>query len=72
MERNDKFKKIITKNRTCYYFDNIIKCEDLDIDISIDEKSYRNIFIYSISYKPLICSKPLRISFNKIDDLISL
>ena len=37
MERNDKLKKIITKNRTCYYFDNMIKCEDLDINnISLD------------------------------------
>ena len=41
---NNKFKKVLIKNRTCYYFDDIIKLEDFDIDnILIDEKSYLNI-----------------------------
>ena len=36
---NNEFKKIRTKNRTCYYFDGIIKFEDFDFDnILIDEK----------------------------------
>ena len=40
MESNDKLKEIDIKNRTCYYFDNIIKIEDFDNDdILRDEKS---------------------------------
>ena len=35
---NDEFKKVCIKNSTCYYFDDIIKLEDFDLDnISIDE-----------------------------------
>ena len=51
-----------------YYFDVIIKCEDFDFDNSlIDEKSYKNILIYDISYRTLIGAKPLRIRFDEID-----
>ena len=58
------------KNRTYYYFDDIIKL-DFDIDnIFIDEKSHENILMYDISYKALIGSKPLCIRFVKIDGLI--
>ena len=40
MENNDKLKEINIKNHTCYYFDDIIKCEDVDIgNILIDDKS---------------------------------
>ena len=52
MESNVKLKEIDIKNRACYYFDHIIKIEDFDLDnILIDEKSYENILIYSISNK---------------------
>ena len=71
MESSDKFKEIHTKNRTCYYFDYIIKIEDFDLNnILIDEKSYENISVYNILYKSLIDSKPLHIRFNKIDGFI--
>ena len=54
----------------CYYFDDIIKFEDLNLDNSfIDEKLYRSILVYSISYETL-GGKPLRIKFDKIDDLL--
>ena len=54
---NNEFRKVRTKNRTCYYFDDIIKLEDFDLDnILIDEKSYEDILIYGISYKTLINS----------------
>ena len=33
MESNDKLKEINIKNRTCYYFYDIIKTDDLDPDI---------------------------------------
>ena len=45
----------------CYYFDDIIKLEDFDLD---------NIFVYNISYKTLIHTKHLRISFYKIHGFI--
>ena len=42
-------KEINIKNLTCYYFDDMIKIEDFDFDyISLDEKSYENILVYSI------------------------
>ena len=70
---NNEFKKARIKNRTCYYFDNVIKLEDFDLDnISIGEKSPKNVLIYDISYKTLIGSKPLHISFNKIDGFIRI
>ena len=49
MESNDKLKEIDIKNRTCYYFDEITKIEDFDLDnILIVEKSYKNILVYNI------------------------
>ena len=70
---NNKFKKARTKNLTCYYFDDIIKLEDFELDnILIDEKSYENILIYDISYKTLIDSKPLRIALDQIDGFIRI
>ena len=40
MESNDKLKEIDIKNRTCYYFDDIIKMEDFDLNnMLIDKKS---------------------------------
>ena len=57
-EKNDKLKEIDIKNHTCYYFNDIIKTENLDLDRrKIDEKSYENILVYNISYKILIHSK---------------
>ena len=65
--------KVRIKNFACYYFDDIIKLEDFDLDnLLIDKKSHENIFIYDISYKTLIDSKPLCIRFNKIDGFIRI
>ena len=37
---------------TCYYFDDIIKLEDFDLDnILMDEKLHQNILMDDISYK---------------------
>ena len=72
MESNDKLKEINIKNRT-YYFDGIIKIKDFDFgNILLDEKSYRNILIYDISYKVLIGAKPLRVRFDKVDKFITV
>ena len=38
MENNDKLKEINIKNSACYYFDDIIKIEDLDLDNILLEK----------------------------------
>ena len=51
MENNNKLKEIDIKNRTYYYFNDIIKIEDFDLDILIGEKSYEDILIYNIWYK---------------------
>ena len=63
---NNEIKKVCIKNRTCYYFDDIL------IIFLIDEKSHENILIYNISYKNLIGSKPLRIRLDKIDRIIRI
>ena len=70
---NNEFEKVCITNRTCYYFDDIIKLADFDIDnILIGEKLHENILIYDISYKTLIGPKPLRIRFDKIDEFIKI
>ena len=68
---NNEFERVCFKNLTCYYFDDIIKLKDFNLDsILIEVKSDQNVLIYDISYKNLIDSKPLRIRFDKIDGFI--
>ena len=44
-------KEINIKNRTYYFFDDIINTENFNPDLlKIDEKSYKNIGIYYIGY----------------------
>ena len=40
MESNDKLKEIDIKNRTCYYFDDIIKMEDFDLNNMLIDKNH--------------------------------
>ena len=71
MESNGILKEIDIKNRTCYYFNDIIKIKHFDIDnIIIYQNPYENILVYNISYKSLVSAKPLRIIFDKIDGFI--
>ena len=80
MESNDKFKKIDIKNRMCFYFDDIMKIEDFDLNyVLIDEnhsiqseqtKSFKNSLVYNISYKILIDYKPISIRFDKLEEII--
>ena len=50
MDSNDELKEIDIKNRTCYYFNDIIKMKDLDVNNTLKyEKSYENILVYNIS-----------------------
>ena len=70
---NNELKKVTNRNCTCYYFNDIIKLEDFDLDnILIDKKSHKNILIYDILYTNLVGSKPLRIRFDKIDEIIRI
>ena len=70
---NNEFEKVRIKNRTCYYFDDIIKLEDFNVDnILIDENSHENVLIYDISYKTLIDPKLFRVIVDKIDGLIRM
>ena len=57
---NNELKKVCIKNRTCNYFNDIIKLEDFNLN---------NVLIYDVSYKTLIDSKPLRIRFDEIDKM---
>ena len=48
-KRNNKLKETNIKNRTCCYFDDIIKFEDFDLDnIFMGENSCENILVYNI------------------------
>ena len=43
--KNNEFRKVCIKNRTGYYFDDIIKLEDFDLNnVLIDEKSREKYF----------------------------
>ena len=59
MESNNELKEIDTKNGTSYYFDGIIKNEDFDFNIILNQISNKNIFSYEISSKTLIGAKSL-------------
>ena len=76
MESKNELKETDIENRTCYYFDDIMKVIDIySGDILLDEKSYKtyeNILIYDISYKTFMGSTPLRIRFDKIDGFIKI
>ena len=64
----NNIKDVNVKNRTCYYFDDIIKIEYFDFDnILLDDKSNENVLVNDILYKTLIGTKPLGIRFNKVD-----
>ena len=79
MESKDELEETNIKNNMCYYFDDILRVWDGDIDFSdilLDEEKfeekYKNILIYDISYKTSAGEKPLRVSFDKIDGFIKI
>ena len=58
-----KVKDIDIKNRTYYFFDNLINIKNFDSNnIKIDEKLYKNILIYYIGYVTIKDSKYVKIS----------
>ena len=73
MESSDELKETDIKNRTCYYFDDIIIYSDFDnifLDIKLCKKEYENTLICEIWYKSSAIQEPLRIRFDKIDGFI--
>ena len=73
-----KHYKISIKNRTYYFFDDMINIKDFDRSLlKIDEKSYKNIGIYYIGYITMKDSdhvkinsvNPLYIIINEVDGL---
>ena len=64
---------MILKIADAFYFNDVSKIEGFDSDNTlIDQKSHENILAYNILHKSLIDSKPLRISFDKIDWFITV
>ena len=67
MESNNELQKTDIKNCTCYYFDNIVNINDLNLaNILLEEKSYRNLLIYDVRYKTSYSAKPLCIISDKV------
>ena len=60
---SNKAKDTDIKNRTNYFFNEIINIKNFDRnDIKIDEKSYKNIFIYYTGYLTIKDSKNVKIN----------
>ena len=59
---SNKVKDIDIKNRTQYFFNDIINIKSFDPDkIKIDEKSYKNILIYYFEYATIKVSEYVKI-----------
>ena len=60
---SNNVKDIYIKNHTYYFFDDIINIKDFDPNnIKIDEKTYKNILIYYITYVTIKDSKYVKIN----------
>ena len=66
---NDGLKKARIKNRTCYYFDDLIKIE---VFTFVNNSLNGNILVHDISYKTLFGSKLLRVIFDEWDGFITV
>ena len=65
MEVSIELKEINIKNHTCYYFDDIININGLDLDnILLDETTHQNTLTYDFGCKTPYGAKPLRIIFQ--------
>ena len=73
---NNKVKDINIKNRSYYLFNEIINIENCDpYNIKLDEKSYKNVFIYYIGYVRIkeyvnIYSVKTFVRYSQIHELI--
>ena len=76
---SNKVKDINIKNRTYYFFNDIIYIKNFDPNnIKIDEKSYKNFLIFYIGYVTIKDSKyvkinsvnPLYLFLSKVNDTL--
>ena len=59
MARDKKLKEIDIKSRRCYYFNDIININGLDLDNTLlKKKSYESILTYHARYKTSCDPKP--------------
>ena len=66
-------KILIFKNRTCYYFDDIIKLEDFVFDNTLtDEKSSKNILFLAFHAKHCLVQNHCELGLMKWMDLLEL
>ena len=73
MKSQDELKEIDIKDRTCYYFDDIMEVSAVySGNTLLDKKTYKDILIYDIPYKTFMGLNPLRIRFHKIDGFIKI
>ena len=71
MNSNNQLKEINIKNHTCYYFDDIININHLNLDnILLNEKSFENILLYDIAYKTPYSVGSLPIIFDEVDEYL--
>ena len=73
---SNKVKDIDIKNRTYYFFDDIINITNSDSNnIKLDKKSYKDVFIYCIEhvtikdlkYIKINSANPLYLTFSKVN-----
>ena len=68
MDSNDELKETAIKNRTSYYFDDIMRVIDIGFsDILLNKNQLKNTLIYNVPYKAFIDSKLLLIRFDEIN-----
>ena len=76
MKSREKLKEVGIKNRTYYYFDDIMWVTDIDFNnLLLDKKSYKkiqNVLVYQILYKTFMVKKSMHIRFDKIDAFIKI
>ena len=76
MENKDGLKEIDIKNRTCCYFDDIMRVTDIDFSHILlskrSNKTYGKKLFYVLSYQIFMGPKQLLISFDKIDRFIKI
>ena len=71
MKSKNELKGIGIKNRVCCYFDDMINGTKMNFsNISLNQKLYENISVYSISYKISTGPKPLHVRIDKTDRFI--
>ena len=64
-------KEMNIKNRTCYFFDDMINIEDFDPNLlKIDKKSYKNTDIYCIGYITVKDSDYVKINSEQCKSLV--